>query len=191
MQNIKPSPTFDRLELARWLISRVDVLRMSLSSRAAVILSADAIIAAGATILSGRLTRDALWGGRGALGALVLLSVGSLILAALSISHAIRGIINVTPSRSFFDRDEDFGLFFDPSNTAQTIKSTEEFRREFVDLDDRAALDSALADLWKITYFHYSRYQSVRRAAKLLLAALAAFIVALVASLILSFIDIL
>jgi hypothetical protein len=189
MKTGSPSFSVDRLELAKWLITRTDLLRMSLASRAAVILSADAIIAGGATILSTRLSDGGLWGGRATLGVLILISIGSLVLAALSIANAVQGIVNIVPSRKVFGQDEDVGLFFDPSNTARLIDSTAHFRQEFRRLDDRAALDYALADLWKVTTFHYHRYQSLRRAAKLLLAALSMFTATAVASLAFAFLN--
>jgi hypothetical protein len=182
-----PMTSKDGLELAKWHISHLDTLRISLASRAAVILSANALVAAGTTVLGSRLDAGELLGGSGAAGAITIILIGSLIVTGVSVAKAVQAVLNMRPSHSVFRDEEGVGWFFDPSATARSKTTVAEFRNNFRSLSDDTALDHALIHLRKITVFHYQRYLGMRQAVWLLIFALVLFLAGAISSLALRF----
>jgi hypothetical protein len=165
----------EQLELVCWLIERHDHLRASTASRAAIVVSADAILCAGAVFLldqylsSGtqydEFGRVVFTVGIGANLALLALSIALAANAVAFVWKKTRtavGIRNLPPL-----------LFFHPSDTVKAFKGDEfgRFRQEFRAATKEQVVTYALGELMQITIAHNMRYRAFRWSIRLLFAA--------------------
>jgi hypothetical protein len=157
-----------RLSSARWHIDRYDKLRTLTASRAAVLLSANALILAVIALLAPLFLQESMIGGR---PAAVALSIAALIVVALvsaSVSFALAAMLNVRPSRKLFAADVPPSLVYSHGDTLRTFQTFAEFE-EFFDntfIDDE--LRHATSALWSGLNAHGYRFQRLRRATWLL-----------------------
>lgn len=169
-----PTLTRQRLEDVKWHLARYDTLRISLASRGALVLSADALIAAGSTVLVGQ------WVTRvGSLTAAVTLtSVLSLLCVGVSVTFASVAIINIRPWRLTHKESPPRSIFFDASDTLAMVQSFQDFECTFLNADEEVTLRYAIVDLWKCITSYKHRYARLRTALQFLFVALWVFLVA-------------
>jgi hypothetical protein len=174
-----PMTIDERFELVCRLIDRYDNLLTSIESRAAIVVSADALLLTGATFLIDKvlsyasqysLTKQVF------LGANISLT---LLTLTLSLIYAITGIVTVwRSSRAITGRDTPRpNLFFRSGDTAEFFKGFTDFENNFRSSTKEQMLTYALGELWLITNLNVHRYQSLRRAIRLLLISIFPFLV--------------
>lgn len=178
-----------RLEAARWLIARYDTLRASLVSRAAVVLSANALVAAGALVLVSRANGTDLIGGNLTSGVVVVLAAATLTMTALSIIKAAQCLVNLRPWRAAIVDPPERAAFFNGSDSISTFEDFERFGSHFVSVTDERLLQYALVELWQVTNGFYKRYQYIRAAVRLLLVEVATFLCSAVTLLVATYIQ--
>ena len=169
----------DRVDLARWHIDRYDRLRASTSSRAAVVLSAGAILSAGnAVILSQLLQQSAssrLW----LIAVCTFGLTASAALIVLSVIRATGVLVSLRLTRDMFpDPDLPPGLVFDHRHcAARPHLSTVQDAVWSQDLAH--ILEAANAELWIIIRQHRRRYARLRSAVRALRFAATVFLAVL------------
>ncbi|MFD8495904.1 hypothetical protein [Amycolatopsis sp. NPDC059657] len=170
----------DRLDLARWHIDRYDRLRASTSSRAAVVLSAGAILTAGNAVILSQLLQQTLpanvW-------LVTICTVGLTISAALIVLAIIRAtgvLVSLRLTREMFpESDLPTGLVF---NATDTVRHAPEFRRFYQVVGEQNLPDvllSAHVELWIIIRQHRHRYAKLRDSVRALRYAAMIFLVVL------------
>jgi hypothetical protein len=174
----------ERFELILWNIEMLDSRRTSVANRAAIVLSADALLLAAATFLLDKtLTSIAQYN---TVERIVLaLSLGaSMALLVLSIGFATAGIANVwKTSRQMLGSlasDMPQRLFFHPTDTVKTFRGFKAFQESFNTTNKEEMATFALAELWTVINQHYTRYQVLRRTIKLLILSIIPFFVAVI-----------
>ena len=181
-----PSPALsddDRLAVLKWHIERYDRLRISTASRAAVVLSAGAILSAGNALLLGQILGDAVdwlisW-------QLLVLTVAALASAGLVVSSLIRAtnvLLTTRGSRATFAAlsDPPPSLIFNGADTIAHLTTFADFRKALETQGPQAIADAAEVELWVCIHQHRHRYAQLRAAVRLLRYAALAFFVVLV-----------
>ncbi len=165
----------EQLELACWLIERHDHLRASTATRAAIVVSADAILFAGAVFLLDKylssVTQYHQFGRvvfTVGIGANLTLLALSVVLAANAIAFAwkkTRTTVNISNLPPL--------LFFHPSDTMKAFNDKEfgRFRQHFRAATKEQMVTYALGELLQITIAHNMRYRAFRWSIRLLFAA--------------------
>lgn len=192
-------------ELILWLLNRYDTYRGSVSNRAAILLSADAIILTGIVFLLDKMILSKNY--QGLDGIFIISStVFTIILLMISIVYATTSIINVwkpskrmiakinvwKPSKEMFDKinfwksrkimfGKDLGnrLFFHPTDTVEAFKNFSEFKNSFVNSNKDSIFEYALGELWTVTFLHYIRYQSLRKAIRFFIFSIFTFLISI------------
>jgi hypothetical protein len=168
-----------QLELARWLIERYDGLRASMANRAAMVLSADALLLAGVTFLLDKTLSGATQTSYFERLFFLLSIATTIICLSLSIVFAASAIAFVwkTSRESLGMKSLPPLWFFHARDTATHFKDLTEFEREYRATTKEQMVRYALGELFLITRTHYQRYQPFRQSIRLLLIALAALLV--------------
>lgn len=178
----KPSPTTvdEKIELAIRLIERNDNLLSSLESRAATVVSADALLLAGTTFLL-----DKIWSQASQYASIKQIALGisiglALIALALSIVYATTSIANVwrTTRKIVGGNLPQPSLFFRPRDTANEFKDFSQFEKHFQASSKEQMLNYALNELWLVENLNIRRYKNFQRAVRLLLFSVVPFLVA-------------
>jgi len=173
----------ERLELTRWLIDRYDQLRAATANRAALVVSADALLLAAMTFtLDKALSLGPQMGFVARIA--VTLAIGATIaLLALSIVYATNAVAFVwRTSREYLKFGDDMSQlpFFHPRDTVRAFSSLDVFEEGFDSTSKEQMLHYALGELLLITKAHYARYEILRRAMRWLLLAIVPFLVSIV-----------
>ena len=178
--NPTPMSSKERLELALWSIERLDNLRASASNRAAMVISADAILLAGTTFLIDKGISAYKFVDTQAI-IYIICALLALILVLLSVIYASNTIVFVWRStkNAVGVKDLPKSLFFHPSDTVATFKDFGKFEKTFKSSTTDDMLKSALGELMQITLAHHKRYKSLRTSIRLLLVAVIPFMVCL------------
>lgn len=170
----------ERIELLKWLITRSDSLRSSYSNRAALILSADAIILAIFVFLLEKILSQA----TGVLGlSVIVLSLLSLacmsvsLVLAITISASIRGSRKATGFRGAAR------FFLSPPETFEELKDFESFIERFKSMSSDDFIKSGCAELWVDLRLQQLRYNKLKKAIQFILAAFLLLVLALVIAL--------
>jgi hypothetical protein len=168
------------LELVEWLIDRSDGLRESVANRAAIVLSADALLFTGVIFLLNVVFSGGSHYSKAERLFIYLCIVITTILLSFSIFNAITGVVNVwKKSREMFGVDMPQRLFFHARDTIEAFKSFAPFKESFLASNEEQMMDYALGALWtSLSTFHY-RYRILRRAIRLLLLSLMPFLVSI------------
>jgi hypothetical protein len=176
-----PGP--DRLPALRWHIERYDRLRASTASRAAVLLSAGAILSAGnavvlAQVFNGAFDEYAPW-----LVTLFTIGVlGGATLVVLSVLEAAKVLVTPRSSSEMFigDQQPPPSLLYNGTYTVATTRSYAEFRGAVAAQRESEQVEAAQVELYIIIRQHRHRYQHLRSAARLLRWAALLFLTVLV-----------
>lgn len=173
-------PVVDNLELARWHIDRYDRLRTSASSRAAVVLSAGALLTAGNAVILSQLLQQttslAPW-------VVVVCTAGLLVnvaLIVLALVSATGVLISLQPSRELFpDPDLPISLAFNASDTIKHAGEFSTFHETMRTQHPSELLRSAHVELWIIIKQHRHRYARLRTSVRALRHAANVFLTVL------------
>jgi len=169
----------EQFELARWLIDRYDNLRSSVSNRASIVLSADALLLAGSTFLISQITLAS--GRYSSLERIVFsvcVGIGILFISFSIINAAISMAFVWKTSRESLHFEKLPPLFFfHHRDTINHFQELEEFEKEYRSTSQDQMLHYALGELLLITKTHFQRYQSFRKSVRFLLYALGAILV--------------
>lgn len=174
MENSKDLPIYskDRFNLILWHIDRYDKLRAFSANRAAMVLSAGALLLAANTFLLDKALSNV---AQYSVFEKIVQAFGvgtSIILLILSISQAITGIANVwRTSREMLGKlstEMPKRLFFHPRDTIEEFEDFRNFFDNYVGTDDEKQIIYALGELWTVTFQHHDRYQKLRKAIRLL-----------------------
>lgn len=182
-----PRGSKEKLEQALWFIERLDKLRASAASRAAMVISADAILLAGITFLIDKgLSNNPIVD---VTSILYLISAAiSLILVVFSVVYAANTIVFVWRRTRNAVGVEDLpeSSFFHPSDIVDRYKNYAKFEKVFLSSTMNDMVRGALGELMLITYSHHKRYKNLRASLRFLLVAIIPFLFCL-ALLILNF----
>jgi hypothetical protein len=182
VDGISPATSQEKIELVKWHIDRYDRLRGSTTNRAAVVLSAGAILAAGvAVVLSQLLSNSAELKG----WPLMVFSAGAAataLLLVLSLILAMDALISLRRSSQMFPdptRPSGAGLIFDGADTVDGLKSFADFSRTVRAEVYEQTLERGLAELWILIRQHRHRYGRLRGAVRALRYAAILFLAVL------------
>jgi hypothetical protein len=183
VNGIPPAASQEKIELVRWHIDRYDRLRGSTTNRAAVVLSASAILSAGvAVVLSQLLSNSAELKG----WPLTVFSAGTAataLLLVLSLVLAMDALISLRRSSQMFPdpaRPPGAGLIFDAADTVEGLKSLADLSNAVKTEVYGQTLDRALAELWILIRQHRHRYGRLRGAVRALRYAAILFLAVLI-----------
>jgi len=180
----KPSSTTttvdEQFELAFRLIQRYDHHLDSLESRAATVISADALLLAGTTFLVDKVLLQA---NQFSLIRQIFIGISiglALIALALSIVYAAASIANVwrTTRKIVGGNLPQPSLFFRSSDTLNELKEFLRFKKYFQSSSKEQTLAYALSELWLITNLSIQRQTNFQRAVRLLLFSVVPFLTA-------------
>ncbi|MFI7304431.1 hypothetical protein ACIBM8_14585 [Micromonospora aurantiaca] len=129
-------------------------------------LSANALLVAGAGLLISQALSAQLFGGRISVAVIGLTWVITLVFIALSVQSAIGALFGRQSWRRLFGEGPPPGLFYQHTDTLKELSSFEDFAGTFRALDANTELQSATVGLWAGVHAHAFRYASLRRAAK-------------------------
>lgn len=181
MKNKLPSTTVDeQFELAFRLIERYDRLLDSLESRAATVISANALLLAGTTFLVDKVLLQA---NQFSLIKQIFIGISlglALISLALSIVYAATSIANVwrTTRKIVGGNLPQPSLFFRSSDTLNELKDFSHFKNYFQSSSKEQILTYALIELWLITNLSIRRQKTFQQAVRLLLFSIIPFLTA-------------
>jgi len=170
----------ERLELVCQISERQDGLRASIANRAALVISADALLLASVTF-----SLETALSSASAFNAVekttLMLAVGvAVILLALSLLYATTGVASVwKPTRQRYGNSLPQRLFFHADDSIKTLKRFEVFRERFMASTIDELLTYALAELWSMEKVYYDRYLMLIRSIKLLVLAIIPFLIAI------------
>lgn len=177
-QNLEPITTStigdkERLDLVRWLIDNYDQRKASVAGRAAILLSADALLLAATTFLIDKLRTMVNQLSLPEQLMLIISVALSLILLVLSIAVATNGMANIWKTHAKkFGAEIPKRLYFYPRQTFDEYTTFSAFLNSFQNINEQQLTENALGHLWVITGEYKERYQNLRRATRFLLLAI-------------------
>jgi hypothetical protein len=156
----------NKLELALWLIDRHDKLREITANRAAMVLSADALLLTGIIFILDRIISVENYFPNLFTRILFLLSIGiTILLIVLSILFAISGITGPRKSsRLILGPRVKERLFFNARDTLEHFDNSSSLEESFIISSKEEQLSYALGELYTIQYLYLLRYQILRKA---------------------------
>lgn len=170
----------EKTELIYWLLERYDTIRGAIANRAAIVLSADAIVLAATVLLLDKaLSNVNIFSSIERIVLVVAIGL-TLVLLAVSIYFATTATANVwKTSREILGPDRPQREFFYPRETLERANDFESFRNSFDAASDEELTSYALGELWSVTHSAFSRYQKLRRAIRFVVFSLVPFFLAL------------
>jgi hypothetical protein len=183
-EQLAPSTPGVDLALLRWHIERYDRLRASTASRAAVVLSAGAILSAGNAVVLSQV-----FGGsyddldRRLVIAFTVAVMVSAAMVVVSIIRAASVLVTPRASRSMFAEPTGLppSLLFNGTDTVARAPSFEAFRSAVAGLTEADMLTAAQVELYINIRQHRHRYDRLRDAVRLLRYSAVAFLLVLAA----------
>jgi hypothetical protein len=170
--------TKERTELLRWLIVRSDAMRATYANRAALIVSANAIILAAIVFLIDKKLSQGAGPLKSWISIFVFLSLG---LMATSFILALTASITLRKSTRIATR---FGgpprLFFNPGETFTAYNDFDTLQKEFQAMTYEDFLRNACAELWVALRVQQIRYKKLKRSIWFILGAFLSLALALV-----------
>ncbi|GAA1719162.1 hypothetical protein GCM10009745_80140 [Kribbella yunnanensis] len=177
-----PMSSEARLALARWHLDRYDRLRASTASRAAVILSASALLSAANALIITQILGDG--SRRVPIGLTALcagVAFGGTVLVLLAVLRAAAVLVTRQGSRDLFTAGSAVppALVFNGTDTIRRLHSVDEFTAAISTQTMEEAVTAAEIELWFCINQHRARYEKLRSAARALRPAAIAVPVAL------------
>jgi len=178
----------ERLSMLTWMIDRYDVLRVAISRRAAIVLSADAILVTATIFLFGQYHRGYLSGAARLSSAeqtmtviFILFAVVTIGLLCLSILSATSSIVNVwAKSRDMLGEEPPHIYFFHARDTYEELGNFNAFRNRIEQSSNEDFIAYAEAELWRVTVATYHRHNGLKKAIRYLYYAIFPFMVSLI-----------
>jgi hypothetical protein len=162
------------IDTARWHILSYDSLRVSLANRASFVVSADAVLIAGASFLFTWFSQRQVYGGRLSTTLVGAGMLTALVFSVLSIRRASQALLSNRTRRVLFNADPPSSLFYQHDDTIRAIPDYAEFSVAFKKQTLDAEVESAVVNLWLVLRTHAYRYRFLRAATnELQIAALA------------------
>jgi len=168
----------ERLKLMLELLKRSDERRGSITQRSSFVLSAAAILVAGVSLfLDKPLQCIAKLDRPIATSTFVVGIAVSLLLLLACIACSLTAIANIgRTSKEMLGTKNPSRLIFYPRQTIERFKKFDHFSRFMHDAQPSEITANAIGHLWVMILEQFARYQRLRRAARLLLAAGVPFI---------------
>jgi hypothetical protein len=164
-----------RLELLRWLIDRSDRLRSSYSSRASLILSADALVVATLAFLLDKVRVN--HPNRIYISGLIAVSLGAMLASFVLAFMASASFWRDTSHATKFHEKR---YFFHATHTLNIAKGDfDSFKRDFKAVNIDELIDYACAQVWASYKLQRQRYRNLKRSILALLVAIITLIGAL------------
>jgi hypothetical protein len=170
----------NNIDIIHWHIQRNDMLRNTISTRATIVLTANAILITGMYFL---LEKVILIRNLPSKLLIITFNVICLILILLSVIYAFNSILSIwKPNRKMIENgySVDEMLFYYASSTVQCISTKEKFIEKFKCLNDEQLLNYARTSLWYGTNLYHHRYEKLRRSIRFLLIAFIGLILAII-----------
>lgn len=162
----------EMLELARWCIDRIDNLRASAANRAALVVSADALLLTGTTFLLDKAMQTNAPPGSSGRVLFIICATACLIFLSLSLIFAANATIFV-----WSDTRKAVGLrvlppilFFNTRSTS-SFDNAEDIQMKFRATSIEQMIDMALGELLLASKAHQLRYARLRGSLRLLFVA--------------------
>ena len=175
-------------EVILWQIDRTDSMRSATSNRAAMVLSAGAILLAADTFLLDKALSGSI---NYTLFEKIVLAFGigsSIVLVTFSIFKAITGIVNVwRTSRAMlgkYSTEMPKRIFFHSRDTISEFSDFKSFENAFQSSSYDQFIMNSLGELWTLTFTHHDRYQKLRKSIQFLVFSLFPLLLALIVLLI-------
>jgi hypothetical protein len=172
----------DRIELLRWLIGRSDTMRATYSNRAALILSADAIILAAIVFLLDKNLGQA----TGTLKVLItIFAVLSLVLMLVSLVQAFTASITRTSSKKATGFQGPNRIFLNPSETFKSPIGDDfkVFKKVFENMSAQDFIERACGEFWVDLKLQQIRYAKLKRSVFFILTSFFSLAIALLLTL--------
>ena len=166
----------ERIATARWHTTRYDSLRGSLTTRASFVVSVNAIVVTGTTLLLAQAQPKDLAGGRVTFAVTSAGAAVAIAFAAASVWQAIGALVAGRPWRTQYGKDVPYGAFYQHSDTFKQFSSYRTFRAALSDESLERQLDAAAANLWVVMRTHAYRYAFLRRAVRSLAVSISLFV---------------
>jgi len=152
-----------RLDSARWHLSRYDELQANLASRAATLLSADALILGAAAILVGQYFGGSFDKTSVTTTLVAAGAASTLLVVAVSISATARVLLALRPWRKKrIGQGVPRTVFYLHNDTLAVLGDYDAFSSRFKTLSVDDELEGALAALWIRTKNYQTRVRSLR-----------------------------
>ncbi len=169
-----------RLDRLCWFVERYDDRRASVSNRAAIVLSADALLIAGVTFIMDKARPEVTQYSHLERVVLLVCFGTSILLLICSITLAIAGLANVwRTSKQMFGSEMPERIFFYPRQTFEACKNYSEFDEHFRTSSEEEMTRYALGHMWVTMCEYHSRYQNLRRASRLLMLSIIPFTISI------------
>ncbi|MFI6096316.1 hypothetical protein ACIA8G_12215 [Lentzea sp. NPDC051213] len=181
----------DQVALVKWHIDRYDRLRASTASRAAVVLSAGALLSAGNAVILAQLFGSSGWDNSWLLAGFSVGLATSASMVVASLIAAAGALVTIKDSRTLFAEGADLppSPIFNGSYSSRHLTSFNEFQSVALTQDHAHILEAAHVELWIIVRQHRHRYERLRRAVRILRWAAAVFLVVFLGLLLANFVD--
>lgn len=176
-QSEKAMSSAEQLELVRWLIDRYDSQRSAVANRAAIVISGNALLLGGVTLMLGNILSGSSKYANFQKSFLYVLAAANIVVVALSILFAISAVAFVwkTSRKAVkFDQTKPI-LFFHPRETLSTYRNTDSFSDAFRAASIEQMLEYGLRELLFVTNTHFHRYDDFRRSLQALFIAVVLF----------------
>ena len=167
----------EKLEILFKLIERYDTLRGSIANRAAIILSANAILLGATTFLIDKVLANPQQSSSTKL--ISILSIAAtVILLALSIAYATSVIANIwRTSRNTLEIRSPDRLFFHAKETVEKFEDFNSFEEGFRMMTQDQLITYALSELWSLGKNYRRRYGIMGQAIRYFLFSIFPFVV--------------
>ena len=170
-----------------WLIDRYDVLRVAISRRAAIVMSADAVLVTATLFLFGRFISGyvdqpipSTLGIKIVIFFIIILVLITIAMLLLSMLIATSSIVNVwIKSHDMLGIGTPQIYFFHARDTYEDFKDFNKFKEKLDNTSAEDMLVYAEAELWRIIVATYYRHGDLKRAIRYIYYAIFPFFVAL------------
>ena len=172
-----PMTEKEKLEFILWSIDRHDQLRSTTASRAAMVISANALLLAGTTFLLDQAMKAAVISLN--MTIFVVSMIVTLVFIVFSIVAAANTVVFVwkRTKKAVGIKDLPNTKFFHASEVVDTFKDKgfSEYVNTFQGTSREDMIKNALGELMQVTFVHNIRYKSLRTSIRFFLVALIPF----------------
>jgi hypothetical protein len=175
----EPLPTVGHLALVKWHLDRYDRLRASTASRAAIVLSAGALLSAGNAVVLTQLIGSA--SRQAGPWSTIAFSIGlavSACLVMMALVGASGVLVTLKDSHTLFAEEIPLpdALLFNGPDTVRRLTSFDAFYSASLTQTEDQVLEAAHVELWIVIRQHRHRYAKLRNSVRILRWAAIAFL---------------
>ena len=144
------------VEVMRWHILRADGQRSGLWTRAAAILSANALVVAGTAVMTSAGSNAAWWS--------LITAILPLVASLLSIYEASNVLGGMQDwSHTFVKQDSPKPILYSLPETVNALDTYDNFRSVVMSRSIDEEMGDAMSELWRISVLHRLRIHQLRR----------------------------